>query len=216
MALTFIGTTSFAQCGPEVARTTQYGLDQLDIPFSGAATGLTTYVSGLARGTAWSGDSNMYLTDWSADTHSKVYPIVTLTYTGARGGVLPPVESESGGSVASATTNTSSAIFPSVATNPASVQFYTISNTITYVHTNPDDTTEPDDPPEIDSLITWDLGFGVQPGLSFPDLVDFLLNEAFVQGIIEEPPTIKPIVDGQYYQITKRKTRTLFPYCPPA
>jgi hypothetical protein len=215
MALTFLGTSSFTQVGPEIPRTNQYGLDQLDVPFDGALTGLTTYVAGLTRGTAWSGDSNLYLTDWSTDTHSKQYPIVTLTYTGARGGTLPPVERESGGAVASATTNTSALIFPSTATNPASATFYAPFNAISFISTDPGDITEPDDPAFVTNLITWDLGFGVQPGYSFPAMADFILNSCFVQSITEAEPEIKEVVSGRYYHITKRKTRTLFPYAPP-
>ncbi len=137
-----------------------------------------------------------------------------VTYMGILGMDLPPQKATSGGQIASATTNTSSAIFPSTATNPATVTFYTISRTLSFYSTDPADASEPDDPPEIDSLITWDLGFGLQPGLSLPDLVAFLLTEAFIQSITETPPSIEPTVEGQYYFITKTKTRTLLPYAP--
>ncbi len=139
-----------------------------------------------------------------------------LTDDGDGNPVLPTQKATSGGQVASATTNTSSAIFPGTATNPATVQFYAITNTLSFFTQDVADTSEPDDPPEITSLITWDLGFGLQPGLSNPDLITFLLTEAFVQAIIEAPPQIDPIVFGQFYQITKQKTRTLFPYGPPS
>ncbi len=146
-----------------------------------------------------------------------------LADDGEGGPLLPPQKATTSGQVASATTNTSSAIFPATATNPATVQFYAISNTISFFSTDPDDTSEPDDPPEITSLITWDLGFGLQPGISNPALITFLLTEAFVQAIIETPPQIEPVVlslatlpDAIFYQITKTKTRTLFPYGPPS
>ncbi len=143
-----------------------------------------------------------------------------LTYTGCLlddgegGPLLPPQKATSGGQVASATTNTSSVIFPATATNPATVTFYAITNSLSFLSTDPADVSEPDDPPEIVDLITWDLGFGVQPGLSRPDLVAFLLEDAFIQSIIEPQPEIEPVVVGQFYQITKRKTRTLQPYAP--
>ncbi len=135
---------------------------------------------------------------------------------GEGGPLLPPQKPSSGGQVASATTNTSSVIYPATATNPATVQFYAITNTLSFYSTSPGDTSEPSDPPEITDVITWDLGFGLQPGLSRPDLVAFLLSEAFTQGIIEAQPEVEPIVSGQFYFITKRKTRTLFPYAPDA
>ncbi len=145
----------------------------------------------------------------------------TLLDDGEGGPLLPPQKATTSGQVSSATTNTSSIIFPSTATNPATVQFYAIANTLSFLSTDPADTSEPADPPEITSLITWDLGFGVQPGLSNPDLIAFLLEDAFVQAIIESPPQIEPVVlslatlpDAIFYQITKTKTRTLFPYGP--
>jgi hypothetical protein len=127
---------------------------------------------------------------------------------------LPPQKPSSGGQIASATTNTSSVIFPATATNPATVTFYAITNTLSFVSDDPGDASEPDDPPEIISLITWDLGFGLQPASSIPGMVTFLLTSAFVQSITEAPPEIEPIVAGKFYQITKRKTRTLLPYAP--
>ena len=162
----------------------------------------------------------MFVTDRYVTETGESASILDLTYTGCLtddgdgNPILPTQKPSSGGQVASATTNTSSAIFPSTATNPATVQFYAITNTLTFVSNNVADASEPDDPPEITALITWDLGFGLQPGLSFPDLIDFLLNEAFIQAIIEPQPEIEPIVAGQFWQITKRKTRTLWPYAP--
>ncbi len=156
-----------------------------------------------------------YETGESASSLDLVYT-GCLTDDGDGNPVLPAQKVTSGGQVASATTNTDEDIFPSTATNPATVQFYAITNTLSFFTNDIDDTSEPADPPEIDSLVTWDLGFGVQPGLSYPDLVTYLLTKAFIQGIIESPPQIEPIVFGQFYQITKHKTRTLFPYAPPS
>ncbi len=156
----------------------------------------------------------MFVTNRYVSESGESASALDLVYTGTLTGELPPQKATSGGQVASATTNTSSVIFPSTATNPATVQFYAITNTLSFYTTDIADASEPDDPDLITSLITWDLGFGLQPGLSFPDLVDFLLNDAFVQGIIEPQPEIEPVVVGQFYFITKRKTRTLFPYAP--
>ncbi len=157
----------------------------------------------------------MFVTNRYCTETSESASALDLVYTGYLV-ALPPQKSTSGGQIASATTNTSSIIFPATATNPASVTFYAITNTLSFFSTDPADTSEPDDPPEIDSLITWDLGFGVQPGLSNPDLIAFLLEDAFVQAITETPPAIDPVVQGQFYQITKSKTRTLQPYGPPS
>ncbi len=161
----------------------------------------------------------MFVTSRYCTERSESSSALDLAYTGCLASVgdsptLPLQKATSGGQVGSATTNTSSIIFPSTATNPASVTFYAITNTLSFFSTDPADASEPDDPPEIDSLITWDLGFGVQPGLSNPDLIAFLLEDAFVQAITETPPAIDPVVQGQFYQITKSKTRTLQPYGP--
>ncbi len=137
-----------------------------------------------------------------------------VNYMGSLSGDLPAQKATSSGQVASATTNTSSIIYPVTATNPATVQYYAITNTLSFISTDPADASEPDDPPAITSVITWDLGFGLQPSLCTDDLVTFLLTEAFVQVINEPPPEIEPIVEGQFYQITKRKTMTLQPYTP--
>ncbi len=161
----------------------------------------------------------MFVTSRYCTETSESASALDLVYTGClnvsgEDPVLPAQKPSSGGQVASSTTNTSSAIFPATATNPATVQFYAITNTLTFVSNDPADTSEPDDPPTITALITWDLGFGVQPGICTDDLVAFLLTEAFIQAIIETPPEVEPIVAGQFYQITKRKTRTLWPYSP--
>lgn len=158
--------------------------------------------------------ATMFCTDRYCSETGESASALDVTYMGTLTGDLPPQKATSGGQVTSATTNTSSAIFPLTATNPATVQFYAITKTLSFYSTDPDDASEPDDPPEITSLITWDLGFGVQPGDCTDDLITFLLTSAFIQGIIETPPEIEPIVQGQFYFITKRKTRTLWPYSP--
>ena len=200
----------------------QYGLTTFTEHFkaSEAADVVMSDATVPQQGDAHPDYPHMFVTDRYCSETGESSSALDITYMGCLlddgGGnpVLPPQKASSGGEVASATTNTSSEIFPATATNPATIQFYAITNTLSYISNDPDDASEPADPPEIDSLITWDLGFGLQPGLSFPALVAFLLTEAFIQGIIEPPPEIEPIVDGQYYQITKRKTRTMFPYAP--
>ncbi len=196
----------------------QFGLDTFTERYKCDATADVVLTdSGVPQiGTAHPSYSSMFVTARYCTETGESASALDLTYTGTLSGSLPTQKPTTGGQVASATTNTSSAIFPLTATNPATVQFYAISNALTFVTTDPGDSSEPDDPPEIIDLITWDLGFGLQPGLSKPDLVDFLLTQAFIQGIIEAPPDVEPLVAGQFYQITKRKTRTLFPYAPPS
>ncbi len=196
---------------------TQWGLDTFTERYKCDATAdvVLTDASVPAIGDAHPDYATMFITSRYCTETSESASALDLVYTGYLV-ALPSQKATSGGQVGSATTNTSSIIFPLTATNPASVTFYAITNTLSFFSADPADTSEPDDPPEIDSLITWDLGFGVQPGLSNPDLIAFLLGDAFVQAIIETPPAIDPVVQGQFYQITKSKTRTLQPYGPPS
>ncbi len=195
---------------------TQFGLDSFTEIYKCDATADVVLTDGSVpqMASAHPDYPTMFVTARYVNESGESASALDLTYTGTLTGELPPQKPTSGGQVASATTNTSSAIFPSTATNPATVQFYAITNTLSFISDDPADTSEPDDPPEITSLITWDLGFGVQPGICTDDLIAFLLTEAFIQAIIEPQPEIEPLVVGQFYQITKRKTRTLWPYSP--
>src|SRR6185312_7821017 len=81
--------------------------------------------------------TNRYCTETSesASALDLVYTGCLLTLDDAP--VLPPQKATSSGQVASATTNTSSIIFPLTATNPASVTFYAITNTLSFFSTDP-------------------------------------------------------------------------------
>ncbi len=195
---------------------TQWGLDTFTEHYKCDATAddVLTDPSVPQIGAAHPDYATMFITSRYCTETSESASALDLVYMGTLTEDLPAQKPSSSGQVASATTNTSSAIFPSTVTNPATVQFYAITNTLSFVSNDPDDASEPTDPPEITALVTWDLGFGLQPGLCTDDLVAFLLTEAFIQGIIETPPDVEPIVAGQFYQITKRKTRTLWPYSP--
>lgn len=195
----------------------QYGLDTFTESFKSNSPADDVMLDGACpqRGDAHPDFASMFVTDRYFTETSTSSCAIEVTYMGTMSGDLPPQKATSTGQVASATTNTSSVIYPSVATNPASVQFYAKTNSLSFISTDPADASEPDDPDDITEaeIITWDLGFGVQPQCH-DDIVTFLLTQAFVQGIIEPPPTIEPLVQGQFYQITKQKTSTLFPYNP--
>ncbi len=195
---------------------TPFGLDQLRRSYKTSLSAEAAIAAAPAIFAADEAFATMFLSSATTPESAASATRVELLYLGSFTGDMPAQKATSSGQVASATTNTSSAIFPATATNPASVQFYAITNVLSFFSNDPADASAPDDPPEIDDLITWDLGFGVQPGLSKPDLVAFLLTEAFIQAIIEPQPEIEPIIDGELYQITKRKTRTLQPYAPPS
>lgn len=196
----------------------QYGLDTLTEHYktNSTATDVLTDGSVPQKGDPHPDFSTMFITDRNVSESGPSASALDLVYQGTFSGTLPPQRHVSGGQVSSATTNTDATIFPATVTNPATVQFYAITNTLVFFSTDPADASEPADPPEVSALVSWDLGFGLQPGFSFPDLVTYLLTSAFVQGIVETPPDVDEIVAGQYYQITKRKTRTLYPYAPPS
>lgn len=195
---------------------TQYGLDTFTERFKANDPCDVVLLDGGVpqRGDAHPDYAGMFVTERHTTETSTSSCALDIVYLGTLS-ELPPQKATSTGQVASATTNTSSVIYPVVATNPASATFYAKTNTLSFISTDPDDASEPDDPDAITEaqIITWDLGFGVEPQCH-DDIVTFLLTQAFVQGIIEPPPTIEPLVQGQFYQITKQKTSTLFPYNP--
>ncbi len=131
---------------------------------------------------------------------------------------LPAQRASTGGQIASVSTNTDADIFPATTTNPLTLNYYAVTNTLSFISNDPGDASEPTDPREIvvTDFVSWDLGFGGQPAGSFPALEAYWLASALVQRIVEPPADIEPLVSGQFYQITKRKTRTLFPYAPPS
>ncbi len=213
VVLTWAGSTPGQQQFGLATLTEHYKVQNDD---GSQITAAAALLAGPQIGDAHPDYATMFCTDRYCSETGESASALDVTYMGTLTGELPPQKPISSGQVASATTNTSSAIFPATATNPVTVQFYAQSNTLTFISDDPDDASEPTDPPAVTTLISWDLGFGLQPGISFPDLVDFLLNEAFVQGIIEAPPSIEPLVVGQLYLISKTKTQTLFPYAPPS
>lgn len=210
MSLTYIGATSFAQSGPEQWRLGQFELDQMSVPFSGAATGLTTYVSSLTRGTAWSDDANMFLTGWTVSDSNKQYPTVTLEYMGAKQGQLPPAKTDYDDQVQSASSNHASS--GTVLTQPLSVQYYAPSvvySWITYnARGNIGDVTipDPEDDPRVITLTCGDTTFATGPS------VEEIISVYFSEQIVSTFSATELVRDGKYYQNVARKTKTLSPW----
>lgn len=213
MALTFIGETDFRQSGPPQWQQSLWDLDTLTIPYTGAEPNLTSFLFNLEKGTPSDIDQAMFLMDWRV-SGSKAYPQVDLIYSGKKEGILPPHKHSSETTVASATTYTSSVIWPTIATNPASLQFYAQSNKLELINIASTTTAAPNDPDTVSTsqIITWTMG-GEQPASSIPGMATWLLENAFVQAITEASDA-EEIVAERYWRITKRKTRTLLPYAP--
>jgi hypothetical protein len=209
MALTYIGATSFAQSGPEQWRLGQFELDQMSVPFSGAATGLTTYVSSLTRGSAWSGDANMYLTGWNVSDSNKQYPTVTQEYLGAKGGVLPPAKIDYDDQVQSATSSRSAS---TTLASPLTVQYYAPSVIYSWITAggpgNIESVTvpDPDNDIRVISLSCNDATFS--PG----SVIDEIVSAYFSQQIVTTFSSNELTATGGYYQNSIRKTRFLSPH----
>ncbi len=205
---------------------TQFGLDTFTESYKCDATAdiVLTDTSVPAIGDAHPVWGFMFVTNRYCSETSESASALDLVYTGLlqtngdTDPVLPLQKPSTGGQIASVSTNTDADIFPATTTNPLTLQYYSITNTLSFVSNDPDDAAEPTDPREIvvTDFVSWDLGFGGQPAGSFPALEAYWLASALVQRIVEPPADIEPLVSGQFYQITKRKTRTLFPYAPPS
>lgn len=210
MALTYLGVTAFAQSGPEQWRLGQFELDQMSVPFSGAATGLTTYVSSLTRGSAWSGDAAMFLTGWSVSDANKQYPSVTQEYIGAKGGVLPDVKQDYDEQVQSASSSIDSN--GATYTAPITVQYYAPSSIYTWFTT-----TAPGDPGSVTAadpigeprgitITTSDTTFALTT--VFQEIMD----RFFVTQTVDSFSSTERVTGGKYYQNTIRRTKFLSPW----
>ncbi len=203
----------------------QFGLDTFTESYKCDATADVVLTDGSvpAIGAAHPDYDFMFVTARYCTETSESASALDLTYMGTllsadAAPVLPAQRPSTGGQIASVSTNTDADIFPATTTNPLTLQYYSVTNTLSFISNDPDDASEPTDPREIvvTDFVSWDLGFGGQPAGSFPALEAYWLASALVQRIVEPPADIEPLVSGQFYQITKRKTRTLFPYAPPS
>lgn len=195
---------------------TQFGLDTFTEHYKCDATADIVLTDGSVpqKGSAHPTWSTMFVTDRYCQESGESASALDLVYMGTFS-ALPPVKNSEDNPIQSATTYTSSAIFPAVATLPATLQYRAHAKTIVVLSTS-DTSTEvcPDpDAVTVDDLITWTL-VAEQPASSLSGIAAWLLANAFVQRIIETV-TAEEIVAGQYWQITKRKIMNLYPYAPP-
>lgn len=209
MALTYLGETSFTQSGPEQWRLGQFELDQMTVPFSGAVTGLDTYISSLTRGDAWSGDANMFLTGWSVSDSNKQYPIVTHEYIGAKGGQLPPPKTDFADQVQSASSSRSST--GTVLSSPLTVEYYAPSTVYTWITaTSPGNPTETIPDPVTDiRVITLTCG---DQTFSEGGLIDVIVDRFFTRSEVATFDSTELVRDGKFYQNQIRKTKILSPF----
>src|SRR5882757_10664041 len=143
----------------------QFGLDTFTESYKCDATAdvVLTDPTVAQMGSAHPDYSFMFVTARPCSETGESASVLDLIYTGcltddgSGNPTLPAQRPSSGGQIASATTNTDADIFPATVTNPATVTFYAITRTLSFISNNPDAIDEPDDPPEITSLITWDL-----------------------------------------------------------
>jgi hypothetical protein len=166
------------------------------------------------KGDAHPGYAHMFVTDRNCQETGEQASALDLVYTGYLTS-LPPPRHTLDNPVQSATTYTSSVIFPLVATTPATVQYrahasalIVLSDSDTSAEVCPDPTAV-----TVDDLITWTL-VAEQPASSFGGIASWLLTNAFVQRVIETT-SAEEVVAGQFWQITKRKIMNLYPYAPP-
>jgi hypothetical protein len=195
---------------------TPFGLDQLRRSYKTSLSAEDAIAAAPAVGTADETFATMFLMPISTPESAESATRIDLVYQGTFTGDLPAIKHSLSDGVASATSYTSSVIFPAVAASPASVQYHAHTSQITLINDSDTSAEVCPDPAAVtvDDLITWTLSTE-QPASSFPDIAAWLLENAFVQRAIENI-TSDEIVPGQYYQITKRKTMQLYPYAPPS
>ncbi len=202
---------------------TPFGLDQLRRSYKTSLSATDAIIAAPNIGDPDEVFEKMFLSSATAPESSESATRVDLIYMGCfqvdgeDNPILPDPKNATGNPVQTATTYTSSAIFPAVAAVPASLQYHAHETSIIEFSTSDTSATDPPDPPAItvDDLITWTLA-AEQPAGSFPGIAAFLLSDAFVQAIVATENAEEIVPANQYFQITKRKTMQLFPYAPPS
>jgi hypothetical protein len=196
---------------------TQFGLDTFTEHYKCDATAdiVIRDLSVPAKGSAHPDYPYLFVTDRYCSETGEKASALDLVYMGAfTGGVLPPSKHSLDNPVQSATSYTSAAIFPAVATLPGHIQYRAHASTlVVWSELSTSSEVCPDPGPiTTDDIITYSL-VAEQPAGSFGGIMVWLLENAFVQRIIETT-TAEEIVPGHYWQITKRKIMSLYPYAP--
>jgi len=195
---------------------TQFGLDTFNEHYkaSEAADVVLTDGSVPQKGDAHPDYANMFVTDRHCSEDGESASALELVYVGYFS-ELPPVKNSEDNPVQSATSYTSSFIFPAVAAVPATIQYRSHATSIVCWSTTDTSAEVCPDPDAIviDDIITWTL-VAEQPASDFDGIAAILLSDVFVQRI-REITSAEEVVEGQFWQITKRKTMNLFPYAPP-
>ncbi len=196
---------------------TPFGLDQLRRSYKTSLSAEAAIAAAPNVGDPDETFATMFLLSATTPESSESATRVDLVYMGTFSGELPDPKNATGNPVQTATTYTDSAIFPAVATVPASLQYHAHETSIVEFSTSDTSATDPPDPPAItiDDLISWTLA-AEQPAGSFPAIQAYLLSDAFVQRIVATENADEVVPANQYFQITKRKTMQLFPYAPPS
>ncbi len=87
--IVLVGNGSFQQTAPARYITNAWELDRLIVPFRGFELQRENFISGLEDWQSSELDPDMFLSEITNDDN-KIWPTVTQTYLGKRGGVLPP------------------------------------------------------------------------------------------------------------------------------
>lgn len=95
----FKGNSDWKQAGSPRWYPNVWELDRVVVPVQGRVTALNAFMNSIKLGLPWSEDRNMFLMEYPMDDH-KQFPTLNLTFSGKRGGVLPPDKSDKSSSIA--------------------------------------------------------------------------------------------------------------------
>lgn len=226
MGLVFVGDTDFKLTNKPVWNTDQWELDRLIMSMQGGVDKLDAYLDSLESemGTASDIDSNMFLTGYTQDKHPR-WPTVELTYTGKKGGNLPPDRDElfTSEQQTSGITQEFEFIFIGgifVSKQQGNLTYIAPTTRRTVWSRTPIDQTtlSAPEPPDIQaaqvvSLILNDLDYAFISGLD-PDALAALIDQTLQNGFRQrtsEYPDSQEVVSGQYYRGVLTKQKKLYP-----
>lgn len=203
MALTLNGISSFAVDATPRWTPRGYDLDGLTIAMSGPYSALNAYVDSLAKWSASSLDSNMFLESWDSDG-DKHWPTVSLHYTGKKGGIVSSTIQKS------VTAPTSVATYVQDDDNTLSLTYRVPTETITSI--------ERTAMPQIGMLqleattATPVIEYAYRKGntLGAGMTVDQMRDTYFAKEAVDVP-TAEELVPDQYWRCTIQRTVVLLP-----